>query len=283
MARSGTTAFAQAINLHPHVFCGIESIVPNYDLSNAVFPDVFFDASVCGENAARKNLKIFGEKEITKYGNKFPRYFLYLDLVSGYCEDVKNFGIYREGFDFVHSWNKRVEAGKNWHPGRTGLVGILEQIMMFRSLLEVKNKNNVYLFSYNRMLKEDLDNINKFFEVLGVDASLIRDDFCRDVFNKSDVLNKERKKSYLENYAVEFFGIKKFDELFYDHSGESLDSFTDGMCCELKVMVEKSSDFLKEIGPELKEVEKEFILKQKGLYRKSFPELLPALEELKLF
>ena len=139
LARSGTTALAQLLNAHPEVFCAIEAILPDKKITNLDFPGAFLSPEFVGDKRAAKHKELITDKHKC-FGNKFPRYYAYLDVIGS--KDIPNFGIYREGFSFVHSWNQRVKARENWQQGRTGIIGVIEQIILLLSLVSLKNKEN---------------------------------------------------------------------------------------------------------------------------------------------
>lgn len=256
LARSGTTALSGTLNSHPHVFCAIEAIHPSISFKNLNFPDCLLDEELVGQRKAIKNKSLINH-EHRCFGNKFPRYYKYLDDLER--DDLVNIGIYRENFSFAYSWNERVRVGENWPKGRTGIIGIIEQIILLISLANCDSKANSYLFSYEKLLKADEDHFLKVFSILKLDGELARESFIKDVFNRNNVNQKERTYKDVEILSANYFDIESIDKIIYENSGSPISKMPQSFFDRIEGLTLKLPKFIAEIKDVLTEDEIEYL------------------------
>lgn len=271
VARSGTTALASAINLHPKLFCSIEAFLPHKKINQFSFPDAFMDFDICGEKSIKHKKMISEKKTIISYGNKFPRYFAYIDFISQQFPNIINIGVYREDFNIVHSWNERVKSESNWDKGRTGIVGVFEQLAFFSYLFKSENKIKTYLFSYDKLFVSDKKHSVDLYNIFENDNSEAVESFQKNVFRKGKVINKTRFKTEMERKASVFFNIKYLDDIFYKNSGRSIEcSFLEAENYFLS-LEDKVIEFLRlsEINFSLPEIN--YLKAQNKFFKGAFP------------
>ncbi|MEP0356627.1 hypothetical protein [Paraglaciecola sp.] len=271
LARSGTTALAQLLNSHPEVFCAIEAFLPDKSIADLPLPESLLEPDVVGQKRAIKHAAIITSKHKC-FGNKFPRYYGYLDDVSSNC--IPNIGIYREGFSFAHSWNERVRAKENWPQGRTGIIGIIEQVILLISLAKLKNTDSTYIFSYERLLRIDKEHFTEVFKLLDVDPELARNRFESQVFNRKKI--SEVKRTFTENEAraKDYFDIEKVDILLKNNSGISISSYSTDALDSLSLLKVKLESFIQEFSGTFSDLEVQYLKSQLPFFEHAIKEKL---------
>ncbi|MGK7868491.1 sulfotransferase, partial [Falsiroseomonas sp. E2-1-a20] len=132
VARSGTSALTQALNLLPGVFCaheaslGLEFATQENDFVGQVRTKFSAapPASYRGRNLAVLNAKL-AEGQVAHFGDKLPDYALHLDHLALKYPSVRLLCIHRSPKHFAASWDAVAQA-EAWHGGRIGLFGIFD-------------------------------------------------------------------------------------------------------------------------------------------------------------
>lgn len=178
--RSGTTAFGDALNLHPNVFCGTEFFTLTSDHAGIVTPGTFLGPVPPPEEHAhrltRNNLtdRLRRNEPITIWGNKTPKYFYILDRLANLPSEPKLLFIYRQPGEFVFSWDKRAEdPSDQWPRGQVGIFGIIE--MMFCLLRVTSTPAPVHIFDYRKIFFDDPQAIRSAFTVINADPARFDD------------------------------------------------------------------------------------------------------------
>src|SRR3712207_6251432 len=87
VARSGTSAFARALNLHPNLFCGIEFFEHNYNFTGVNVAEAF------RTTAGARDREVLEAKLATSpkilYGDKVPGYLNRLDSLVEQCPSIR--------------------------------------------------------------------------------------------------------------------------------------------------------------------------------------------------
>lgn len=273
VARSGTTAFANTLNQHPNIFCSIEFINPKEDHSKINCPDYFHDENV-EQNKAKKNRTDISKKsEIASWGNKFPRYYYYLNQLTNQVPKIKHLGIYRENFEHCWSWTNRANALAAWNPGRTGKMAILEQILMFQKMTLLSKPENVYLYSYSHLFSEHVDAWGSVFTTLGVKfTDQMRETIACNYLKNVNVREKTRGKTPFEMFATGIFEISRFDCLLQKHSGINFSNWKESFDKYARFTSTQLPFFLEELNLTLNSHEKEYLLNLNRILIETFPE-----------
>lgn len=264
LARSGTTALSNCINLHPNAFCANEffGAEPNKNVMDEKFPDIFINQPNTSESKMDKIRSVLAQKKHVKvYGNKYPRHYLYLDEWSGYFPKIKHIGIYREDFSFMYSWNERANS-KSWHPGRTGAIGVIEQVALLTRVLHAKKTDAVYLFSYNRLFRDDPDHCENLFKILGLDCDeLLKDQFEKKYYLLDKVFSKIRPETIPQSSARNFFNIDQVDRIFRKYSARPISDYPQSSVEELNgVLTLRLPAYLANLIPDLSLDEKKYLI-----------------------
>jgi hypothetical protein len=229
LARSGTTALANCINLHPQIFCANEFLgpEPSDNIVKSAFPGIFFDKRI-NLVKAEDNKRVFEKKKtIVKFGNKYPRNYAYLDRWSSSFPCIINIGIYRENLGFMSSWNLRAAEG-SWPSGRIGVLGVIEQVSLWGRIIDLSSRCNTYIFSYNRLFRDESRQYLNLISALNLECSpSLHAQFCKQYFSQKKVFEKERIADPLGEFSREWFDVKSVDKIFYGYSGKSLSSLED--------------------------------------------------------
>jgi hypothetical protein len=229
LARSGTTALANCINLHPHIFCANEFLgpEPSDDIVKSDFPGIFLDKRI-NLVKAEDNKRVFEKKQsIVKFGNKYPRNYAHLDRWSSSFPCIINIGIYRENLDFMSSWNLRAAEG-SWPTGRIGVLGVIEQVSCWGRIIDLGSRSNTYVFSYNRLFRDDNKQYLKLISALNMECSpSLHAQFCKKYFAQKKVFEKKRIADSLGELSRDWFSVGSVDKIFYEYSGKSLSSMED--------------------------------------------------------
>lgn len=170
--RSGTSALAHALNLHPEIMCGIEYF-PDVQSACAVsLADAFEHANynhtpVCDFTRALYQRK---KDRARVFGNKDPRYFFHLPYLNAKVPSCKKICIYRPRLDFWSSWDSRARDANDihWERGQTGFFGVLELMCMLGALTDVPNCGEVLLVNYDQLFFGDFDTLANLYEYLGL-------------------------------------------------------------------------------------------------------------------
>jgi hypothetical protein len=248
LARSGTTAFSNSLNLHPQIFCANEFLgpEPGSNLDKSDFPEIFLDKRINLPKAEDNRRILDAKKTIIKYGNKYPRTYAYLDHWTDIFPEIVNLGIYRENLEFMSSWNLRATNG-SWPPGRIGILGVIEQVSSWARIIDIRSKSNSFIFSYNRLFRDESRHFMRLISILELDCPpTIYDQFCRQYFSQKKIFEKPRTVDPFCDLSRSWFQLSKVDEIFYKNSGNPLSSLgaddvnfiRESVVCELPAFIE---------------------------------------------
>jgi tetratricopeptide (TPR) repeat protein len=213
VGRSGTSALANSLNLHPEVFCGIERFHYNVAPERIVFPESFRDQSfVCAPaNAQRteEELKSKGDS-IMFAGNKNPRYFCALEAWRKFNPAIKKIAIYRSPWHYLASWKNRAERQNDaWHPALQGPFGLYELFEMLRATIDFAE--DTLLVPYDALYFENDQAINQILDHLGADpARFPRAVFIDNIFAQP---GRTRERPALDPEIADMLDIARIDDL----------------------------------------------------------------------
>ena len=135
VARSGTTALAAALCLHPQVFCATEHLRPGDDHRGRFRPERFFQGTGHQGFLEKDKEILAGKRELVAIGNKHPHYFNRWNGVLDQLADGRALFILREPLDVMASWNRRAANERDpWSEGRTGIFALLDMIEAMRAI-----------------------------------------------------------------------------------------------------------------------------------------------------
>lgn len=141
VGRSGTTALATSLNLHPQLLCGVERFHYNVDPRAINVPEAFEDQTfICDASLLPYNLQLVRDKSasVVLFGNKSPRYFCNLKAWQNLNPEMQKVAIYRSPYEYLASWTTRAKnpADTAWPTDLDGVFGIYELFGMLRALLD---------------------------------------------------------------------------------------------------------------------------------------------------
>lgn len=170
--RSGTTALARALNLHPQVFCAMEYFLSEFDYSGNAALMRFSDPEYRkGHRSAELTREIYETKQRENliYGNKNPRYYHFLNGILAQIPRAKHIGIYRPGGGFCASWNRRAQNPNDaWSHGMTGLIAVLELVAFSLRLAGFTGSRKAFrIYNYHELFFNDASHYEKLIDWLG--------------------------------------------------------------------------------------------------------------------
>ncbi|NJM34899.1 MAG: sulfotransferase [Rhodomicrobium sp.] len=180
VARSGTSALTQALNVNPRVICGMETFNAFEDHTNLSYPRSFQDRLNASEGYQKTFLRtVLGRAGATgpiAIGNKEPNYDLSLTRIVKALPDIRLLFIYRHPCAFFESWNIRARDRNDtqWPAGKRGLLGALSLMIYLRELSRLDTECLIIPYSY--FSAEVAGSLSHVFRFLGVDT--IGDDGC---------------------------------------------------------------------------------------------------------
>ncbi|MCX7382888.1 MAG: sulfotransferase [Alphaproteobacteria bacterium] len=190
IARSGTTALAEAINLDPRCFCAHEYFQQRrIDFSKVFVPEAFYDAENSNNNPEKLTRVVAEVKRklaVTSdlvYGNKEPIHFLIMERLHREIPDAKGLYIYRPAHQIADSWDRRARNEKDrWLPGRTGYFALLEWLIGVSRLAETKQA--LRLIDYDSFFFDDPALFGRLIEYIqgSAPAAPVIERFKRDLF-----------------------------------------------------------------------------------------------------
>jgi hypothetical protein len=142
-ARSGTTAFTQALNSHPDIFCAPELLGITDGHRRIAFPETFErQLSLIPQNMRADLAELLMRKRATAtvIGSKNPIYNLVLHQLLKRQPDLKLVFMYRRPEEVLQSWNRRAADpdDSSWHRGQRGAFGVLALLSYMEVLLSVR-------------------------------------------------------------------------------------------------------------------------------------------------
>ena len=171
--RSGTTAAAEALNLHPQIMCGMEYFQDALAASTSVLPDAFEDSRFNHSPNCAATRDTYRSKKGTArvFGNKDPRFYLYADMPQVAAPGCKKICIYRPRLEFWSSWDTRASdhSDRYWERGQTGLFGVFELLCLIATAADFSKCGEMIIVNYDSLFFDDIETIEMLFGYLGVD------------------------------------------------------------------------------------------------------------------
>lgn len=225
IARSGTTALAQAINLDPRCFCAHEYFQQRrIDFSKIYVPDAFYDAENASNNDAKLNRavsdikrKIAISSELV-YGNKEPIHFLIMERLHREIPNLKSLYIYRPGHQIADSWDRRARNEKDrWLPGRSGYFALLEWLIGVSRLADTVQP--IRIIDYDSFFFDDPKLYEKLIEYIQGSAppDAVIERFKRDLFRGATPPDAPSRMGRFDSF-LKSIGGGELDLLMRAHS-----------------------------------------------------------------
>ncbi len=178
--RSGTSAFARSLNLHPALFCGIECFPINHDYAGFTAPDSFLALGEADKRTRAQdnslealNGKLASDQRPTHYGNKLPRYYFCLWRLQQANLQPRIVHVFRDPIATANSWDRRAANPRDvlWQRGQIGLFAVAECFIALLRLAQLDRP--VCLVSHARYFSSAPDDYSRVIKALGVkpDAS----------------------------------------------------------------------------------------------------------------
>jgi hypothetical protein len=183
-----------------------------------------------------------------------PNYYLKLDRLIEQLPKLKMFYIYRSPIEFVHSWDRRAGAeNDNWHEGRVGIFGALEQIFCLKRLAALSAE--VTMVSYKTLFFKDPHLMARVVGRLGVNPA----EFDQARFTNM-TFGKKEPKSIQHEFYDKFFKKFSFDlvDAYFDANPLSLNTdraFIDVVCDQFADLPgpKRFARFLQDMDPTVQE------------------------------
>jgi len=214
--RSGTSALARALNLHPNVLCAMERFYYSVDHASLSFPNSFLTTTDVDDSHDYKKIdyvrtQLAEKPQVLHAGNKLPRYYFGLERINREVPALRNIWIYRSPFGFVQSWNRRELNHRKgrWRAGQVGVFGFLELLVCIDNCTRLGK--DIFLFPYEFGLNQSAEPVMKALDFLGADAG----SFDRNTF-EAELLPRRRDGAHrlpLRDNEEEMFAVLKVREL----------------------------------------------------------------------
>lgn len=173
--RSGTTAFATALNMHPEAFCALEryQIFANHsrclqltNIGDESVPPAFVNE----QQIPSINVEVYNHRsrEVKAFGNKTPRYYFNaLDICR--FGDIHYLTIVRDPVQVASSWSRRAWSKNDaWREEDVGLIGLFELLQQLHVLAYINPKNSLLVF-YDELFfdgwRDTLGKVLSFLEI----------------------------------------------------------------------------------------------------------------------
>ena len=170
--RSGTSALAEALNLHPEIMCGEEYIGDLKNAGKTDLPAALEDPGII-RPLGDKNRALYLEKKSAAriFGDKNPRYYHHLPALHLSAPACKKVCIYRRKLGFWRSWTARAakKGDLHWARGQTGFFGALELICLLNRLADVQGSGEVLMIDYDALFFEEPGIIQRLYAYLGAE------------------------------------------------------------------------------------------------------------------
>lgn len=214
IARSGTSALASVLNLHPHVFCGMETFnLFDEDLAVKTFPRDFMNPSHKHYAYNFETMKKKNMATLVAVGDKRPENFMNLSSLK----NLKFIFIQRSYQGYVPSWNKRANDA-SWDMGRVGVFAIFDFLL---SVIFLANSpaETMRFVSYNNLFYGDWEHeVKKCCDLLAVDFSRFgKKEFLELSYNRESLAKKVRVPLPHEREFAEYVNIKMIEDEFDKH------------------------------------------------------------------
>ena len=211
IGRSGTTALAKSLNMHPDILCGIERFHYATDPGSISFPDAFSSPAFKShpKNLTR-TLELMASKgaAVAIVGDKNPRYYCNIEAWQKFKPGIAKIAIYRSPYEYLASWKNRADNPKDiWHPELHGAFGIYELFGMLRALLS--HGDDTLMVPYDAFY---FDNDQLVFDILkfvGADTERFPyEEFRKKIFSRS---SGPRSRPELADGVNEMLDVAKID------------------------------------------------------------------------
>lgn len=248
--RSGTSALAYALNLHPDILCGVERFRYKTEPRSIVFPQSFRDPThFCAPNkleVTNKYLNLKGDN-VSFAGDKNPRYYCCLDKWKFVTPPVKKIAIYRSPYHYLPSWRRRAEARRNWPPEQIGAFGIFELFALLRACLD--HGEDTLFIPYDACFFDNPDTINAAVRHIGADPPRYdHETFVRRLFARSPQAPERPKLTDDEAALLDAARVEAIDAILLRK-----DAFFIGEC---RVEIE---DYMANVTPRLGELTEQWL------------------------
>lgn len=220
IARSGTTALAQAINLDPRCFCAHEYFQQyRINFSQIFVPEAFYDEANASHNAAKLNRAVAEIKRKAAlssdlvYGNKEPIHFLIMERLHREIPNLKSFYIYRPAQSVADSWDRRARNELDrWPPGRSGFFALLEWLIGISRLADTNQP--IRVIDYDSFFFSDPNLYVQLIEYLrgSAPAAPVFERFTRDLFRGATPPDAPSRAGRFDTF-VKGLGGRDLDEL----------------------------------------------------------------------
>jgi hypothetical protein len=168
--RSGTSALAEALNLHREIMCGDEYFDDLKNAGSADLPAAFEDPGITRPLGDKTRALYLGKKSTARlFGDKNPWYYHDLPDLNLAVPACRKVCIYRRKLGFWRSWNARAadKADLHWARGQTGFFGLLELICLLNRLADVHGSGEVLMIDFEALFFEQPDIIQRLYAYLG--------------------------------------------------------------------------------------------------------------------
>ena len=220
LARSGTTAFCDVLNLHPNIYCGVERFSIEQDPSSITFPDSFLDKRIEGNPVgiehAYQNLYNQDLSAFKVIGDKMPRKFY---KPSHLTKTNSNIFIYRSYAHTTQSWDARAENLKDntWSNSRTGIFFFFDLLLCLNVLsisenMAIVDFDKLFLGDYQKELKYVFQSLYLFEENYPYD--LFEKTFFRKKKDTAKICSDKRYNNIADRIKLKDFE-KEFSCLDY--------------------------------------------------------------------
>lgn len=163
-ARSGTTALARLVNMHPQVNVSIEKYQYQFKVADGSFTNKIFE----------KEEKLIKKKDPTMYiGDKVPGFYQNYSQLFKVFPDSTVFFIYRNIFDVAQSYkNRQADEADDWQKGVRRAVKEWNESLV-NTLEFIEKGKDIIPLAYERVFSNKIDFLqylpetkpNKEFEV----------------------------------------------------------------------------------------------------------------------
>ena len=253
IARSGTTAFRQALNLHPSVYCSVERFPLDLSPKEIRFPETFLDESN-SRHLAETLKELSPPRDLTDIevvGDKQPLKFRSpLDLrLTG-----SNVFIYRSYTNTTQSWDVRAANpnDKGWPASKTGSFFFWDLLHYF-NVLPI-DKPPLAIVNFDEVFFGDFESeFIHVFETIKVSHELYPSEVYRDrLYRKKEYHRICNNPKY--NNLAEKFQLRDFEESFFrsriEQRRELLSSYSHFIKANTQSLTEM---FASELDPSEKE------------------------------
>lgn len=185
--RSGTTALARLLNLHPEIVVGLERYKgiygPERRIDPAMFDEpAFFEFAPGQTNFApggKKDADRFYEEARRKYrtarfvGDKYPQFYRFYDRLFAAFPRARVVFIVRDPLAVAQSWQRRSEAAVNW-PAKNDArrsIGYWNDALAYTLAYIRARPEAFWLVEYEELFRTGQPELDRIFRGIGADAA----------------------------------------------------------------------------------------------------------------